>query len=363
MLMLVPRPVFHRDTLSRPKALSGDVLKGGFSMAAGTVSFLDLPPEVRELIYTELFRSLVFDSSEPQYGREDGGYDARLAILLANRQIHAEAGPLVLRHAAIHCHGAKDMLRLLKSLSPLQIRQLRYLRVECTLFCFKLPSAQTSFMTSEPYQFSVGALLGLFPGLQLDLVELYHATQGGEQDAGDSLGLNLINCLLKADGFREVRVVLRNPRDAFPGHWDETTLTPWRLIRNPADLASWKDLIRTQFLPRPGGSVDISIEEKADTNNDYWEKHVEAGFTLWGDLEVREAAHRDQPYDCGKFSWNFRARRGEGPCMVPEGGDGVLECVQMPPLRPKRAREVSDHLRWLVKENDWTWVDRMGYDE
>lgn len=98
-------------------------------MSVEPLSFLGLPREIRDLIYTAIFQSLVYrwpDTSVPP------GYwipDHRLSILRANRQIYAEAGPLVLRHVLIRCRSALDMDLLLAMLSPIQKRQLRHLEV------------------------------------------------------------------------------------------------------------------------------------------------------------------------------------------------------------------------------------------
>lgn len=312
-------------------------------MSTNPPTFLGLPREMRDHIYTELFRSLTFSSADPQHRCEGSACNTGLAILFANHQIHAEASPLVLRYARFHCSDIKDMLRFLMSLSPMQIGKLRHLRVGWTSFCLQQASSQKPFTAPEHFPFSISTALQLFPGLQLDLLELYQLPQAAENR--DTRGLELINHLLKTEGFREVQVFLSRPLCLLPNSWDAH-----RILQT---FASWKSVIRARFRPRPGGSVDLFIGENADDN--CWTRYKSAGFTLWKNTYVRGALQSDGTKN---ESWNIRVRRGRGPCVVHD--DQVLNSAGTPSLGPRKVREVSDHLRWLFKKSNRSLVSQVG---
>lgn len=349
-------------------------------------SLLGLPREVRNLIYTAYFQTLVFDGAESQAGDETGARDTRLALLYACRQIHEEASPLVLRHVRICCIGASDMLRVLMALSPAQVRQLKYLRVDCTMLCLDLPPEPSSPPSSSsssapvagdgdgdgeantaadpaPYGFHVGALLGLFPGLALDRLDLTDGFNGGLSAYSAYHGPDLLASLLRADGYREARIALWNLHNCFPGTFADRGQESFRADAR-AELDAWAALLRTRFRPRPGACVELYFDETADADAGYWARHREAGFTLREGLEARDEARRDVLGDGdGELShWNLRICRGAGPCEVREAAEGedeeVLECVQSHPMDAAELRDVSRHLRRLCKEADWATIDR-----
>lgn len=334
-------------------------------------SLLGLPRELRELIYTTLFRSLVFDANSPQHvGGDDSGPDQRLAILRVCRQVYDEASPLVLRNVLICCSSAADMLRALMAMSPAKIRQLKHLRVDYDMLRLGVPR-QGQDAGGEgggggddegpaPHGFHVGALLGLFPGLALDLLELTDGIHGGVGAFEGYHAADVISSLLRATGgYREVRAAFSGLGSCFPGSFGDLGQESFRGDAQAA-LDGWAELIRARFRPRPGWAVELYFDDEAPADEGYWDRHSEAGFTLREGLEARDEARRDEGGEGGDElrCWNFRACRGEGPCAVPEGDEAVLECVQAHPMSLDELREVSGYLRGLVREGDWARIEQ-----
>ncbi|KAK8005948.1 hypothetical protein PG991_012245 [Apiospora marii] len=268
--------------------------------------FLRLPREIRNLIYVSLFRELVFDRNNPKTrpNKEKKQLDPRLALLHVCRQIHAEASPLVLRHATICCSDASDMLRCLMSLNPAQIRQLKYLNVCYSIVCFNLPDHVADEDVNEEWEngsdyepdlerevrgYHVGALLGLFPGLALDLLVLEDGMSAGLSAWEAAHGPDLVASLLRADGFREVRVDMRAAADAFTGQRRTEGETSGGVKEFEAYAPSWAESIRARFRGRRGWSVDLYAEEDY-CPPDHWDRFREMGVTVRDGLNDRTEA-------------------------------------------------------------------------
>ncbi|KAG8156899.1 hypothetical protein KVR01_013312 [Diaporthe batatas] len=321
-------------------------------------SLLGLPRELRDLIYTTLFRSLVFDANDPQPVGGDSGPDQRLAILCVSRQIYEEASPLVLPHVRICCRSAVDM-----------VRQLKHLRVDYDMLRLSVPrqaleeeadAGPRDSVDPVPRGFHVGALLGLFPGLELDLLELTDGMHDGLGAFASYHAPDVISSLLRAaGGYREVRAAFRGLNCCFPGSFADHSQECFRADA-PEVLDAWAGLIRARFRP-PGWAVEMYFDDEAPADEGYWDRHREAGFTLLEGLEARDEAGRDQGAQGGDELqyWNFRACRGHGPCAVPEGDAEVLECVQAYPMSLDELREASMYLRVLVSEGDWARIERL----
>ncbi|KAK8078567.1 hypothetical protein PG996_004737 [Apiospora saccharicola] len=293
--------------------------------------FLRLPRELRNLIYVSLFKSLVFDRNNPETRSEEEKkqLDPRLALLHVCRQIHAEASPLVLRHVTICCMDASDMLRCLMSLNPEQIRQLKYLNVCYSILCFNLPDhvadedqnaeweAGSDFepdLEREVRGYHVGALLGLFPGLQLDLLVLEDGMSSGMEAWEAAHGPDLVTSLLQADGFREVRVSIRGAAHAFTGCRRLDGDTSGSVKEWDAYGPGWEESIRTRFRDRPGWSVDLYVEEEY-CPQDHWDRFREMGITVRDGVVSRMDAGWEESEDrcsVAENYWTFRACRGRG---------------------------------------------------
>lgn len=330
-------------------------------------SLLGMPREVRDLIYTALFRSLVFDANDPQLVGDDSGPDQRLAILRVCQQVYAEASPLVLPHVRICCSNALDMLRALMAMSPAQIRQLKYLRVDYDMLRLDVPrQGQEEEQDGETAQhgFHVGALLGLFPGLELDLLELTDGMDDCISAYETHHPAELILSLLRAPGgYREVRAAFDGLFCVFPGSFEDHSQESFR-DDAPEMLDAWAELIRTRFRPRPGWAVELYYNEQAPADEGYWDRHREAGFTLREGLDARDDARRVVIGEGGDEMrcWNFRACRGEGPCAVPEGDEEILECVLAEGRSLDELRAVSNYLRGLVRDGDWARIKELQED-
>ena len=331
-------------------------------------NFLLLPREIRHQIYVSLFSDLVFDRNNPHdcyFDRnKKRGLDPRLAILHVCRQIYAEASPLVLRHVKICCMDASDMLRCLMAMNPEQIRQLKYLNVCYSIVCFKLPCFQVDNLASASEQkyrtsgFHVGALLGLFPGLQLDLLVLEDGMDAGLDRYEACHGSDLIESLLQADGFREVRANIRAADDAFLGESQRGRTSGW--LKDPGNyLPKWEESIRTRFRGRPGWSVELYINE-AECPDEHWGDFRNAGVTLLDGLDERvEVGYERSENSCfvaGDY-WSFRACRGKGPFATTQDNDRVLGCISdyfedAGPLSAEGVKEASDRRRELFRASD-----------
>ncbi|KAK8040105.1 hypothetical protein PG993_008516 [Apiospora rasikravindrae] len=180
------------------------------------------------------------------------------------------------------------MLRCLMSMSPQQIRQLKYLNVCYSIVSFRLPYRPKADTPSSPLPrsepepephargFHVGALLGLFPGLELDLLVLEDGMSGGLRGYEAAHGPDLVESLLQADGFREVRANIRAPEDAFAGN---RRLDDHRggCEKDFDDFGpAWEESIRNRFRGRPGWSVDLYVDE-AECPSDHWDRFRDAG--------------------------------------------------------------------------------------
>lgn len=337
-------------------------------------AFLRLPREIRNEIYISLFSGLIFDRNNPHncwYVKDQKrGLHPQLALLHVCRQVYAEASPLVLRHVRVCCMDAKDMLHFLVALDPEQIRQLKYLNVCYSIFCIRLPPVEAEDPDPDSEQdngirgFHVGALLGLFPSLQLDMLELEDGMSEGLERYEACHGADLIESLLHADGFREVRASVRAGDDAFVGRWMIEGTSGW--LKEPEDyIPRWEEPIRTRFRGRPGWSVELYVNEER-CPDEHWEQFRKAGFTLLDGLEDRNelgAEVCENPCLVAGDYWNFRACRGEGPIAVTQEDDRMLGCIgdwfqEGGPLSDEEVNRASDSLKDLFRGSDWAKIDQ-----
>lgn len=347
---------------------------------AAPFHFLSLPREIRNLIYVSLFRELVFDRNNPESrsDEEKNQLDPRLALLHVCRQIHAEASPLVLRHAMICCMDASDMLRCLTSLNPEKIRQLKYLNVCYSIVCFNLPDHVADEDANEEWEngsdfepdlerevrgYHVGALLGLFPSLQLDLLVLEDGMSSGMDAWEAAHGPDLVQSLLQADGFREVRVHIRMAEHAFTGRGRIDGDTSGHVKDFDAYAPAWEESIRARFRDRPGWSVDLYVEEEY-CPKDHWDRFREIGITVRDGVVNRMNAGWEESEDScyvAENYWTFRACRGEGSFAVPQDSDRVLRCIdyyfqETGPLGKEQVKAASDGLRELFRDGDYVKI-------
>ncbi|KAK8093328.1 hypothetical protein PG997_000013 [Apiospora hydei] len=269
--------------------------------------YLRLPREIRDEIYIFLFSDLVFDRNNPQDRSEHekkSSIDPRLALLL-----RFEPEP-------------------------------------------------------DARGFHVGALLGLFPGLELDLLVLEDGMSSGLSGYEAAHGPDLVESLLQADGFREVRANIRAAEDAFAGN-RRMDGTRGGCGKDFDDYgSSWAESIRTRFRGRPGWSVDLYVEEAACPSV-HWDGFRDAGVTVRDGLEQRQDAGLEESEDrcfLAENYWTFRACRGDGPVAVPDAGrDRVLGCIgyyfqEEGPLSDEEVKGASDGLRQLFRDRNYAQI-------
>ena len=263
-------------------------------------------------------------------------------------------------------------------MSPAQIMQLRHLVVDFVPVGFNLlqgpeytrqdddgqednDSGEDSGIPENARQFHLGAILGLFPGLQLDLLEVFCGTGGGScthEQVVDCFGT-----LLEADGYRQLWM----DADGGDVEWSAADLPSMR---------RWKGAFENRFRPH-GGSVRFHLEawEWPDSDRDpVWVAARDAGFTLLG-LE-RTMEERDEYYntlDESKGHINEDAavivlKRGDTADIIVKADDRrVLRCIERddPESTPETYfEEASDALRKLFRERSWKSIKTMdGFDD
>ncbi|PLN83035.1 hypothetical protein BDW42DRAFT_165698 [Aspergillus taichungensis] len=350
-------------------------------------SFLSLPPEIRRMIYLKYFRAL---SIGRQPFRQSTNKNA-LAILQVCRLIYQEAEPLAIPNLWIKCHGNADVIDVLSKMSPVQITQLRYLRVWQFVVGFKLFSHDGDFesdlqgedgpddgliewvnqgvdrehmssssdgdddaATEGVRYFHLGAVLGLFPGLQLDLLRVHSGVSGGPYTA-----IHTSHCfksLIAADGYRRLWM------DATTGDSD-----PWNEILS---LKMWRHNIITRSHSCSNWRVRLQVPSYADylvdklRQNKEWES-IQAGRIDLIVNEDRDESDSDSDSDVDLDREDTVALvidRGDADIAVKRDGCPVLRCAY-PHSRGSRSskfyNEASDALRKLFRENSWDSIKVM----
>jgi hypothetical protein len=203
--------------------------------------------------------------------------------------------------------------------------------------------------------FHLGAVLGLFPGLQLDLLEVYCGTGGSSVTS-----MQVIDCfgsLLEADGYRELWM------EAAGGD------SEWSAGHMPS-MNRWKKAFATRFKPY-GGKVQFQLDryEWDDRDrNPFWATAREAGITL-----VKGAETYNDDYDKlrkrieegmgheSEHAAGIVLKRGDAADIAVKADNGVLRCIQRDDGRAPKSyfKKASDALRKLFKEKDWDSIKAM----
>ncbi|PKY02137.1 hypothetical protein P168DRAFT_329108 [Aspergillus campestris IBT 28561] len=299
-----------------------------------------------------------------------------LAILRVCRLVYQEAEPLAIPNLEIKCNGNADVIDLLSKMSPVQITQLRNLRVWQFAVGFKLFSGDDDSQSDAPeggredmsisdddddddddsateavQYFHLGAVLGLFPGLQLDLLRVHCGVGGGPYTAIHNS--HCFQSLLEADGYQRLWM------DATTGDSE-----PWDDILS---LETWHDSIITRFRPYSHWRVRLNVPSYADDlvdglqQNKEWES-LQAGRI---DLVVNEDSDEsdgdsDLDTDC-EGTVGIVIDRGDADVAVKRDDSPVLRCVYVDRNgpSPRFYKKVSDALRKLFRENSWEAIKAM----
>ena len=404
-----------------------------------SLSFLSLPPEIRHMIYLQYFKALSI--GRHRYRRYSNKNS--LAILQVCRLIYQEAEPLAIPNLRVECHRNADVIDVLSRMSPVQITQLRCLRVWQCVVGFKLfahdrdsesdaseggtqgedelddellghemtdsegelsDSGSTNdhdfqrvsleggvqggdepddgIINGENHEsgredtrstsddddddddddaaakgvryFHLGAVLGLFPGLQLDLLRVHCGVGGGPYT--NTHTSQCFKSLLAVDGYRRLWM------DATSGDSE-----PWHDILS---LETWRDDSITRFHSCSERKVRLQVPSYAAylvdqlRQNKEWE-NIQAGKI---DLIVKEDSDESGSDSDSDFDPDHEGTvelvidRGNADVAVKRDGSPILRCACTLRSSPRSSRfynEASDALRKLFQENSWETIKAM----
>lgn len=336
-------------------------------------TLLGLPAELRRHIFIKFFRSVTLRA---WYSEND------LAILRVCRQIYHEAAPLVLPNAPVRCCRNADVINTLARLGPTRITQLRHLIVYHCPVGFSFPDGEDylavtdendhdsdedgnaddenpqedynsngdSFVSDYDHStryFHLGAVLALFPGLQLDLLEVFWWTERNPYT-----GLQTTDCfgsLLAADGYRRLWM----EASGFDGAWADTSST-----------RKWKDTIATNFRPHTGWIVRIKLIDDEWTyyfKEGFWNRAEDAGFILVRDDFTGSGPDDQHGYE-NEDDADIVVGRGDADIVVKPDDGRVLRCIERRDgggQSPMFFKAASDALKKLFKENNWEDIQKI----
>ncbi|PLB37541.1 uncharacterized protein BDW47DRAFT_36821 [Aspergillus candidus] len=381
------------------------------------LSLLSLPPELRHDIYLRHFQSITIT-------RQDKSKD-HLALLRVCRLIYHEAEPLAIPNVQIHCDHNADVIEVLSRMSPAQITRLRELTVWHSPVGLRLFEDKETFhrdvMSSTPEwireweenegplgdaheplamsdnidisnasdvsttnssisdlseitdehapfggvrYFHLGAVLGLFPGLQLDFL-CVHSGVGSSLAAG-SHTTDCFSSLLEADGYRKLWMILA------AGNEEPSMNLP--------SVRGWKDTIATRIKPYSGGKVEFTLpwydwaDEQGEKESGYWKDACAAGITvnsrmkpIFNEDDSWSKASDEDDYwseSSDKDDFEIFVDRGDADVTVKQGHDRVEKCID--PLcretgRGQFFKRASDALKNLFQTKSWKSIKAQGY--
>lgn len=330
--------------------------------------FLHLPPEVRREIYLSYFRSVTVDPTDY--------HNSPLALLQACRLIYLEAVSLVLPNVKLHCTSNIAVIEAFMKLGPARIPQLRYLKVgHCPMGFNVFPDANDNNnnhndsdassvasdgrISGNVRYFHLGAILGLFPGLQLDLLEVYCSVGGGPYTGNQTT--DCFGSLLEADGYRRL--------------WMEATTGDGDAWLDVPSTDRWEGTIKANFKPYADWMVLFKLPSyswevvNGPDQADLWKKARKAGITLVAassdsvsDSDDDDAENED---DEGNYTVDIVVDRGDADFVVKKGGEGgqLLRCIagiEYEDESPEYFKEASDALRRLFETYSWKDIQAMS---
>ena len=206
-------------------------------------TFMTLPPELRELIYAE-----VFSTFNIRHGFRRGSADNRIALFLTCRQVHHEAWRLLPLHATFYFQGTEPMLKTLLSVDQSVITRIRHIHVKSYPFPLYANGRQDYYPT---YYFSNA--LSLFPGLHLDrlVVEDSFHGYGLLDNWRDAVTYFDIESSLKSNGWRELHYISPNP--------DFMTSTQDHRKKRVAQPENWNTMLLERDGKTSGAEVKMYI--------------------------------------------------------------------------------------------------------
>lgn len=216
-----------------------------------TANFLTIPVELREAIYGFLFSSYTV-----RHGFKHDSYttlakdesSTRIALLLTNRQIFAEAWHHLPLNITLHFRGTENLLETLFSVDQSVIIRLRHVRVRA----YPFPLYASGRAAYYPTYYAANALT-LFPGLCLNTLVVEDCWHGfGMGDGWRDLTTYFdIEALLKSDAWKELTYITpctdfitsgydsRRKRLAQPENWDALLKARDGGMEHGAEVTMW----------------------------------------------------------------------------------------------------------------------------
>ncbi|SPO07018.1 uncharacterized protein DNG_09712 [Cephalotrichum gorgonifer] len=367
------------DVMRNPIATFALAMSGRSSTST---TLLGLPLELRREIYTLLFRQITIHSDKP-------GENHRLAVLHVCRQIYLEAAPL-LPNVTVYCWGNAAVIETLTRIGPARISQLRHLIVTHVPIGFHIPppaeSSGPGTVGSEEERedtvgdddtdpdyngmddddniryFQIGSILGLFPGLQLDLLEVFASSiPPGEYSCYETV--DCLATLLDADGYRRLWMY------AACGKGDpEEEDRPEHVPFGPSSADRWDEIITRKFKPYVGWKVKIDLTEwdrqgifRGPEWGPWWARPQDTGTRSSEAPFVRKIETHPDGHG-GEDLADIVVDRGNADLVVKSGDVQVLTCIRRPRVRdaPLFFRKASEALRKLFEENAWEDIKAMS---
>ncbi|QSS61004.1 hypothetical protein I7I51_05811 [Histoplasma capsulatum] len=300
-------------------------------------TLLSLPPELRRLVFLYYFRSITI-CRRLHRNRDKSGREPHLGILLVCRQIYHEAAKLLLPNARVFCNSNADVIDTLMSMSPapskaaspnalgessqMKGRDLNEVNASNASDAVgdESEAGDQDDDDEKVRYFHLGAILGLFPGRQLDLLEVFCGVGGGPYT-----GFQTTDCfgsVLEADGYRRLWMCAT----AGDGNaWLDIPST-WR----------WKEIITAKFKPYNGWRVRIRLPSyewsgfaSSDSDdNSLWARARDAGFTI---VKNEDDSDDDDAEDEGGYRSadvaDIVVERGDADFAVKADDGRVMRCI------------------------------------
>ncbi len=296
--------------------------------------FLAFPGELRNQIYASHFRflTLTYPTFTPP------------PFVFTSRQIHIEALPLLRPSATYNLLTTEHFIDYLTTLTPASLAQLRHISVRG----YPLPVYPDDNVPSYCTHL-FASLLPLFPGLQLDTLELIDAFHGRDVEE-DGWGHNatyddLETMIKNGKGWKELVFKSASDRWLKPVTFIESmngTSTQITTGRS-AQPEAWDTMIKERDGKESGARAEMWTSKREGV----WEKvegQYKPGLEEEGD---DESEVEDEVRDDGSPSIEVRVRRGNGAEYVQDEGS-VNEY------------EFSGKLREMFEKLGWKEIKARG---
>lgn len=260
--------------------------------------FLTLPRELRDQIYASHFRSLTL--TYPTFTPSP--------LVFASHQIHTEALRFLRPNAIYNLLTSEHFIDYLTTLTPASLAQVRHISV-CGYPLPVYPDDDDSCYTTHSFP----SLLPLFPGLQLDTMEVidaYHGKDVVEDGWGHNATYGDLEDMIKnGQGWKEL--IFRSASDRWmkPVTFSEIgTLNGQKTTGRSAQPGAWDTMIKERDGKESGARVEIWTSKEEGV----WGK-VEGEYKP--DLEEEgddDSEVEDEAGDDESPSIEVRVRRGKG---------------------------------------------------